>query len=196
LFAGAAPIIARVVERPGVVEYAKKVPHVSMLKRTFTPAPPDTQDKIVKAIKEKGLNRVVVASCSPRTHEPLFQDTIREAGLNKYLFEMANIRDQCSWVHYCLSTGVDGESQRLVHNGGSQGGYAPPAASIESGNNPKSINNRRWNIGNDCLDAHGLIAAQNFEGCPVRKGKRAGRNLKHIYLYRKKAPILRLYWPP
>ena len=59
----------------------------------------DTQEKIKKAIEEHKLNRVVVASCSPRTHEPLFQETIREAGLNRFLFEMANIRDQCSWVH-------------------------------------------------------------------------------------------------
>jgi heterodisulfide reductase subunit A2 len=59
----------------------------------------DTQDKMKEVIKEKGINRVVVASCSPRTHEPLFQETIREAGLNKYLFEMANIRDQNTWVH-------------------------------------------------------------------------------------------------
>ena len=50
-------------------------------------------------LKELNLNRLVVASCSPRTHEPLFRETIREAGLNPYLFEMANIRDQCSWVH-------------------------------------------------------------------------------------------------
>jgi heterodisulfide reductase subunit A-like polyferredoxin len=52
-----------------------------------------------QVIKEKDINRVVVASCSPRTHEPLFQETIRDAGLNKYLFEMANIRDQNTWVH-------------------------------------------------------------------------------------------------
>ena len=58
----------------------------------------DTQED-QKKIEEHRLNRVVVASCSPRTHEPLFQETIREAGLNQYLFEMANIRDQCSWVH-------------------------------------------------------------------------------------------------
>ena len=57
------------------------------------------QKKIVETVKEHNLNRVVVASCSPRTHEPLFQETIRQAGLNPYLFEMANIRDQCSWVH-------------------------------------------------------------------------------------------------
>ncbi len=60
---------------------------------------PDGQEKIKKLIKEKNLNRVVVASCTPRTHQPLFQETIREAGLNKYLFELADIREQCSWCH-------------------------------------------------------------------------------------------------
>jgi heterodisulfide reductase subunit A-like polyferredoxin len=59
----------------------------------------DSQDHMKAIIREKGINRVVVASCSPRTHEPLFQETIRDAGLNKYLFEMANIRDQNTWVH-------------------------------------------------------------------------------------------------
>jgi heterodisulfide reductase subunit A len=59
----------------------------------------DTQDKMKDVIREHRLNRIVVASCSPRTHEPLFQQTIKEAGLNKYLFELANIRDQDSWVH-------------------------------------------------------------------------------------------------
>ena len=57
------------------------------------------QESISEIIKEKNLNRVVVASCTPRTHEPIFQDTIRQVGLNFYLFELANIRDQCSWVH-------------------------------------------------------------------------------------------------
>ncbi len=52
-----------------------------------------------EVIERENLNRVVVASCSPRTHEPLFQENLRKAGLNKYLFEMANIRDQDSWVH-------------------------------------------------------------------------------------------------
>jgi heterodisulfide reductase subunit A len=59
----------------------------------------DTQERIRDNINEHNLNRVVVASCTPRTHEPLFRKTIKEAGLNQYLFEMANIRDQCSWIH-------------------------------------------------------------------------------------------------
>jgi len=60
---------------------------------------PDGQEKIKALVREHGLNRVVVASCTPRTHSPLFQDTIRDAGLNKYLFELADIREQCSWCH-------------------------------------------------------------------------------------------------
>jgi len=59
----------------------------------------DTQEKMREVIEKENLNRVVVAACTPMTHEPLFQETLRDAGLNKYLFEMANIRNQCSWVH-------------------------------------------------------------------------------------------------
>ena len=91
--------IARVVEVPGVAEYAKTLPSVVYAEENLYTCSTDTQRNIISAIEEHGINRVIVASCSPRTHEPLFQDTIREAGLNKYLFEMANIRDQCSWVH-------------------------------------------------------------------------------------------------
>ncbi len=56
-------------------------------------------NRIKENIRDLNLNRIVVASCTPRTHEPLFRDTINEEGLNPYLFEMANIRDQCTWVH-------------------------------------------------------------------------------------------------
>ena len=65
-------------------------------------------------IKEHNLNRVVVASCTPRTHEPLFQETIRQAGLNPHLFEMANIRDQCSWVHMFEPEAATAKSRDLM----------------------------------------------------------------------------------
>jgi len=91
--------IARAVDVPSVAEYAKSLSNVVHAEENLYTCSTDTQVKIIDAVKEHNLNRVVVASCTPRTHEPLFQDTIREAGLNKYLFEMANIRDQCSWVH-------------------------------------------------------------------------------------------------
>jgi len=92
--------IARVVEAADVVEYAKTLPGVALAEENLYTCSTDTQGKIIDSIRENNLNRVVVASCTPRTHEPLFQDTLREAGLNRQLFEMANIRDQCSWVHY------------------------------------------------------------------------------------------------
>ncbi|MDI6809941.1 MAG: CoB--CoM heterodisulfide reductase iron-sulfur subunit A family protein [Candidatus Eisenbacteria bacterium] len=84
---------------PDVVEYVKTLPNVVYAENNLYTCSNDTQERIKEKIKEHQLNRVVVASCTPRTHEPLFRNTIREAGLNPYLFEMANIRDQCSWVH-------------------------------------------------------------------------------------------------
>jgi len=92
--------IGRVVGVPDVVEYAETLPGVVHAEENLYTCSTDTQGKITDTIREHRLNRVVVASCTPRTHEPLFQETLREAGLNKHLFEMANIRDQCSWVHF------------------------------------------------------------------------------------------------
>jgi len=91
--------IGGIVNVPEVVEYAKTLPNVVYAEHNLYTCSQDTQKTITEKIKDKGLNRVVVASCTPRTHEPLFRETVREAGLNIYLFEMANIRDQCSWVH-------------------------------------------------------------------------------------------------
>jgi heterodisulfide reductase subunit A len=84
---------------PEVTKYASILPNVVLADNNLYTCSADTQTIIKDTIKEYHLNRVVVASCTPRTHEPLFQETIREAGLNRYLFQMANIRDQCSWVH-------------------------------------------------------------------------------------------------
>ncbi len=91
--------IAGVIDVEKVAQYALTLPGVVYAERNLYTCSTDTQQKIKEKIKELNLNRVVVASCTPRTHEALFQETIREAGLNFYLFEMANIRDQCSWVH-------------------------------------------------------------------------------------------------
>ena len=91
--------IGGVVDVPAVVDYARTLPDVVYVAENMYTCSQDTQEAMKKIIEEHRLNRIVVASCTPRTHEPLFQDTIREAGLNRYLFEMANIRDQCSWVH-------------------------------------------------------------------------------------------------
>ncbi len=91
--------IAGVVDVSKVVEYAAKLPFVDYAAENIYSCSQDNQDGMAQLIKEKGLNRVVVAACTPKTHEPLFQETLISAGLNKYLFEMANIRNHNSWVH-------------------------------------------------------------------------------------------------
>ncbi len=91
--------IGGVVDVPRVKEFAARLPYVTLAEENLYTCSQDTQELIKEKIQEHNLNRIVVASCTPRTHEPLFQETIREAGLNPYLFHMANIRDQCSWVH-------------------------------------------------------------------------------------------------
>ncbi len=91
--------IAGSVNCEEVAEFAANLPHVALSKDTLYTCSDQGQDLIKNDIQEHRLNRVVVASCSPRLHEPTFRQTCEEAGLNKYLFEMANIREQCSWVH-------------------------------------------------------------------------------------------------
>jgi len=106
--------IAGVVDVAEVTQYAASLPNVVHAENTTYTCSPDSLKVIKERILEHELNRVVVASCTPRTHEPLFRETIREAGLNPYLFEMANIRDQCSWVHSQDSTAATEKSKLLV----------------------------------------------------------------------------------
>ena len=91
--------IARGVDVAGVVQYAKGLNSVVHAEENLFSCSIDSITHMVETIKEKGLNRVVVAACTPRTHEPVFQDALREAELNPYLFEFANIREHCSLVH-------------------------------------------------------------------------------------------------
>jgi heterodisulfide reductase subunit A-like polyferredoxin len=106
--------IAGVVDVQSVTAYAQGLPGVAHAENTIYTCAADSLKLIQERVAELGLNRVVVASCTPRTHEPLFQDTIREAGLNEFLFEMANIRDQCSWVHSTVPTIATAKSKELV----------------------------------------------------------------------------------
>lgn len=91
--------IAGVIDVKEVTEYASTLPAVEYVENNMFTCSTDTQGLIAEKIKEKNLNRVVVAACTPRTHEPLFQETLQDTGLNKYMIEMANIRNQNAWVH-------------------------------------------------------------------------------------------------
>jgi len=91
--------IGSVIDVPSVAQYASTLENVVHTEEVLFACSADSVKHIAETIREKGLNRVVVAACTPRTHEPLFQDTLREAGINKYVFVMANIREHSSWVH-------------------------------------------------------------------------------------------------
>jgi heterodisulfide reductase subunit A len=91
--------IGRVVDIPSTVEYVRSLPNVAYVEDQLFACSTNSAQDITNIIKKKNLNRVVVAACTPRTHEPLFRDTLREAGINQYYYEMANIREHCAWVH-------------------------------------------------------------------------------------------------
>ncbi len=118
--------IGSVVKVPEVVEYAKTLPNVVYVQENLFSCSQDAQAKLVQVIKDQNLNRVVVAACSPRTHEPLFQETVRNSGLNKYLFEQANIRDQCSWVHATEPDAATGKAKDLIRMGVSRAQLIEP----------------------------------------------------------------------
>ena len=106
--------IAGTVDVKAVVNHALTLPHVVHAENTTYTCSADSLASIQTRLKELNINRLVVASCSPRTHEPLFRETIREAGLNPYLFEMANIRDQCSWVLMGKNEEATRKAKRLL----------------------------------------------------------------------------------
>ncbi len=170
--------IARVVDVPGVAEYAKTLPYVVHADENLYTCSTDTQIKIVEAIKEKNLNRVVVASCSPRTHEPLFQDTIQEAGLNKFLFEMANIRDQCSWVHSHFPDRATEKSKDLVRMAVARAATLKPLHQSRA-----SIHRSGLVIGGGAagMTAALGLAAQGFDAVLVEREKELGGNLKNLH---------------
>jgi heterodisulfide reductase subunit A len=106
--------IAGAVDCAAVTEYAETLPDVvCAVRNKYTCADPG-QNEIKDAVREHKLNRVVVASCSPRQHEPTFRQCVLEAGLNPYLMEMANLREHCSWVHPGDWDGATAKAKDLV----------------------------------------------------------------------------------
>jgi len=170
--------IAGVVNVSSVVEYAKTLPEVVYAENNLYTCSSDSQLRIIEKIKEYELNRVVVASCSPRTHEALFQSTIREAGLNPYYFEMANIRDQCSWVHMFEPDNATRKSKDLVR-------IALAKARLKEPLQRKSIpiNQNALVIGGGIsgMSASLDLAKAGFDVYLIEKEKELGGNLRKIY---------------
>ena len=123
--------IAGSVDCAEVAKFAATLPHVVLAKDNRYTCSDQGQDQIKRDIKENRLNRVVVASCSPRLHEPTFRKTCEEAGLNKYLFEMANIREQCSWVHLYDKKEATEKAKDLVKVAAAKAALLEPAEEAE-----------------------------------------------------------------
>ena len=109
--------IGGVVDVKSVAEYAKTLPGVAFTTTNLYTCAEDGLASIRDSIKEHNLNRVIVASCTPRTHAPLFQATVGEAGLNKYLFTFVNIREHCSWVHMKDKDAATEKAKGLIRMG-------------------------------------------------------------------------------
>ena len=173
--------IGAVVNVPEVVEYAKTLPDVVYAERNLYTCSQDTQEKIKQKIKENDLTRVVVASCTPRTHEPLFQNTCREAGLNPFLFEMANIREHCSWVHMRDKEGATRKAKDLVRMAVAKARMHEPQTI-----NPEPVTKVGLVIGGGLAGmkaALGLVD-QGFRVVLVEKTAELGGHLNHIrYLF-------------
>ena len=171
--------IGGVVDVPEVVEYARGLPGVAYAERNIYTCSQDTQERITATILEHRLNRVVVASCTPRTHEPLFQDTLRQAGLNPHLFEMANIREQDAWVHRGSPDVATRKAKELVGMAVSKARTLRP---IQCGS--VAVVPRALVIGGGVagMTAALAIAVQGFPVDLVEREAELGGNLRHIYV--------------
>jgi heterodisulfide reductase subunit A len=170
--------IGAVVNVEEVVEYAKTLPDVAHAEGNLYTCSQDTQAKIREKIEELKLNRVIVASCTPRTHQPLFQNTCREAGLNPYLFEMANIREHCSWVHPLEKEKATEKAKALVRMAVAKARLLEPlfAGEVE-------IIQKALVIGGGLsgMTAALLLAEEGFETFLVEKENRLGGNLRKLH---------------
>lgn len=131
--------IAGYLDVKALAEYAGSLPNVAYVKENLYTCSENGINEIKAAIKEQNLNRVVVASCTPRTHEPLFRGTCGEGGLNPYLFEMVNIRDQCSWVHMQERESGTAKAKDLIRMGVAKAALLEPQEPIKSKMDPRAM---------------------------------------------------------
>jgi heterodisulfide reductase subunit A-like polyferredoxin len=169
--------IGNFVDVENVAEYATTLPGVAHAENVLYACSQDIQEKIKDLINEHDLNRVVVASCTPRTHEPLFQGTIEEAGLNPYLFEMTNIREQCSWVHMHAKEKATKKAKDLVR------------MTVAKSNLLKPLERETLKVNPTCLVIGGGIAGlsaaldvanNGFKVLLLEKNEELGGNLNHV----------------
>ncbi len=163
---------------PEVAEYAKTLPNVIHAEHTLYTCSQDSITHITETVKKLGANRVVVAACTPLTHGPLFQDSIRAAGLNPYLFEMANIRNQCSWVHSDDWAAATQKAKELLRMAAVRATQLQPLHT-----RPMPVEKEALVIGGGLagMTAALSLAEQGFPVHLVERNELLGGNLRHLH---------------
>jgi heterodisulfide reductase subunit A len=171
--------IGGVIDIARVKDALRSEPYMVYINDNLYTCSQDSQEIIKEKIRELNLNRIVVASCTPRTHEELFQDTIREAGLNPYLFQMANIRDQCSWVHRDAKEDATEKAVELIRMAIAKSTRLFPVSQREI-----SLVHKALVIGGGIsgMSAALAIADQGYEVYLVEKEAELGGHMREIYL--------------
>ena len=169
--------IAGYLDMEALDEYSQTLPNVTFVQQNLYSCSEGGINEIKKAIEEQNLNRVVVSSCSPRTHEPLFRSSCEEAGLNPYLFEMANIRDQCSWVHMKQREDGTAKAKDLIRMGVAKAALLEPQESIMS-----QVKTRALVIGGGLagMTASTGLAKRGYEVVLVEKEENLGGMLNKL----------------
>jgi heterodisulfide reductase subunit A len=170
--------IAGVVNVPSVVEYAATLPYVEYATDNLYSCSQDTQENLSQIIQQKKLNRIVVAACTPKTHEPLFQETLTSGGLNKYLFEMANIRNHDSWVHKNTPELATQKAKDLVRMAVSKAALTAPLAEAELQINPTALVVGGGLAG---MTAARSLARQGYETHIVEQSSQLGGQARHLF---------------
>ena len=170
--------IGGVVDVPAVKEYAAGLPNVVFSDENLFTCSQDTQERIKEKIREEGLNRIVVASCSPKTHAAMFMETLEACGLNKYLFEMANIRNQDSWVHANNPEFATKKAKDLV-----RAAVARAATLSPLHGKVIPVNKRALIIGGGIAGMNAALdlARQGFESTIVEKASRPGGMARKLH---------------
>jgi len=170
--------IGAYVDVPGVVEYVKGLPNVVHAEHNLYTCSEEGISAIKKGIQEHNLNRVIVASCTPRTHEPLFRSACEAVGLNKYLFEFVNIRDQCSWVHMHEPEKATEKAKDLIRMGVAKARLLEPLEEIEIKVAPSALVIGGGIVG---MEAALNLARQGFDVHLVEKEPELGGKLRSIH---------------
>jgi len=170
--------IGGVVDVPAVVEYAKTLPGVVCAEENLYTCSAVGLSVIKECIKKHDLNRVIVASCTPATHEPLFKTTCEEAGLNKYLFEMVNIREHSSWVHMHHPKEATEKAKDLIRMAVAKASHLEPQTELELEINPSTLVIGGGIAG---MSAAMSLARQGFSVHLVEKEAALGGMLRHLH---------------